>query len=55
MAVIRKASTDRWRSLDLLDFFGIFLIVKAVSKEVTEVTQGALQGVGNGLFPTLEV
>jgi len=42
MAVIRNASTDRWGSLNLLDFFGIFLVVKAVSKEVSEVTQGTL-------------
>ena len=54
VAVIRKASTDRRGSLNLLDFFGVFLIVKAVSKEVSEVTQGSLQGIGDGLFPTLE-
>lgn len=54
MAVIRKASTDRWGSLNLLDFFGVFLIVKTVSKEVSKVAQGTLQGVSNGLFPTLE-
>ena len=46
--------TDRWGWLDLLDFFGVLLIVQTVSKEIPEVTQGTLQGVGNSLFPTLE-
>ena len=45
--------TDRWRGFDLLNFFGIFFVIKAVPKEVSKVTQGSFQGIGNGLFPTL--
>lgn len=42
VVLIIKGLTDRWRRLDLLDFFGVFLIIKAVSKEVPKVTQGSL-------------
>ena len=54
VALMTMGRTDRWGRLDLLDFFGVFLVVKAVSKEIPKVTQGTLQGVRNGLFPTLE-
>ena len=53
MAFATKGSTDRWRRLDLLNLSGVFLVVKAVSKEVSKVTQGSLQGIGDGFFPTL--
>ena len=46
--------TDRWRSLDLMYLFRVFLVVKAVSKEVSKVAQGPLKSIRDGLFPTLE-
>ena len=52
-ALIRKDHTDRRRGFDLLDFLGVFLVVKAISKQISKVTQGSLQGICYGLFPTL--
>lgn len=53
-AHVISGPTYWWRRLDLLNFFGVFFVVKAVPKEVSKITQGSLQSICDGLFSTLE-
>ena len=51
---VMKGPTHRWGRLDFLYFFGVFFVIKAVSQEISKITQGTLEGISDGLFPTLE-